>query len=142
MLRGRRSCTISERPTTLPTPKNPLSPLFPLDTGHSPVTPLFPLHTRKRGVHPLSNIPNRSISEFFQPRSSRAPFVPLFPLRSSAYSAPPRYLRSSLFSETVDCKLSAVNSIFPYFPHASPPISFLFCRFLNSYRKNRGVPPL
>ena len=96
MLRGRRSCTISERPTLSPTSQSPLTPLFPLDTSHFPVTPLFPLHTRNRGVTPPSNMTNRSISEFSQPRSSAAPFVPLFPLRSSAYSAPLRYLFSCL----------------------------------------------
>src|SRR5208337_4049272 len=64
MLRGRRSRTISERPTPSPTPKNPLTPLFPLDTSHSPVTPLFPLDTQNGGVPPPSNMTNRSILEF------------------------------------------------------------------------------
>jgi len=56
MLRGRCSCTISERP--IPSPFAPpslfyhLTPLFPLHTRHSPVTPLFPLLTQKQGVYP------------------------------------------------------------------------------------------
>ncbi len=53
MLRGRGSCTISDRLTTSPfvSPSlfHPLTPLLPLDTSHSPVTPLFPLHTQKQG---------------------------------------------------------------------------------------------
>jgi len=31
---------------------------------------------------------------------------------------------------------------FPYTPYAPPPIPFLFCRFLNSYRKKAGGYPL
>jgi hypothetical protein len=87
MLRGCRSCAISDRPTPLPSFRlpatahplpvsshfepstfnferfSPLSPLFPLDTSHSPVTPLFPLDTRNRGGTPPSNMTNRSIPE-------------------------------------------------------------------------------
>jgi len=49
MLRGRRSCAISERATPSPASRNPLSPLFPLHPRNSSVTPLFPLHTQKQG---------------------------------------------------------------------------------------------
>src|SRR5208337_3461464 len=56
MLRGRRSCAISERSTLSPFVSSsllhPLTPLFPLDASHSPVTPLFPLHTQKQGGTP------------------------------------------------------------------------------------------
>src|SRR5208337_2140679 len=57
MLRGHRSCAISERPTSLPFAPpsllHPLTPLFPLDASHSPVSPLFPLDTQNRGGTPL-----------------------------------------------------------------------------------------
>ena len=49
MLRGRGSCTISERPTPSSTLKTPLSPTIPVHPRNSPVTPLFPLHTQKQG---------------------------------------------------------------------------------------------
>jgi hypothetical protein len=53
MLRGRRSCTISERPRpssfASPSLLRPITPLFPLHPRNSPVTPLFPLHTQKQG---------------------------------------------------------------------------------------------
>ncbi len=46
-------------------PRDHLTPLFPLDASHSPVSPLFPLDTRNRGVHPPFNrsIPDRPASE-------------------------------------------------------------------------------
>src|SRR5208337_1712402 len=57
MLRGRRFCAISDRPTPSPFASSslfpPLTPLFPLDASHSPVTPLFPLLTQKQGGTPL-----------------------------------------------------------------------------------------
>jgi hypothetical protein len=37
------------------------------------------------------------------------------------------------------CKVSATGCSFPYFLYAVHPISCLFCRFQNSYRKNWGV---
>ncbi len=113
MLRGCRSCAISERPAPSPNPKNPLSPLFPLDTSHSPVTPLFPLDTRNRGVHPSSNTSMRSISGLSPAR--------LFPQADLHHVAVP--LSSSL---AVDCKLSVVRCfsplslIIPVHPRLSP----------------------
>ena|SRR5208282_318894 len=56
MLRGRRSCTISERTTPAPSSKNPLSPLFPLHPENLLVTPLFPLLTQKQGGGGTQNI--------------------------------------------------------------------------------------
>ena len=53
MLRGRRSCAISDRLTpssfALSSLFRPLTPLFPLHPRNSPVTPLFPLLTHKQG---------------------------------------------------------------------------------------------
>ncbi len=41
------------------------------------------------------------------------------------------------------CTLTLLCGAFPYFPYTVPPISFLFCRFPISYRKNPGgVPPV
>ncbi len=71
MLRGRRSCAISERPTLSSAPENLLTPLFPLDT-------------RNLGVHPPSDMINRSISEFSHarlPHLSTAIFLRRFLLR-------------------------------------------------------------
>jgi hypothetical protein len=133
MLRGRGSCAISERPTTSPfvSPSllSLLTPLFPLDASHSPVTPLFPLHTQKEGGPPCpetrrasSNMANRSISESSPARSSAALLFSAFPLRSSAHSAPLRYLfffchsalrgASSFFSglSSPSCQISAKNA--------------------------------
>src|SRR5271157_2425272 len=119
MLRGRCSCTISERPTSSstlrllatnhpPLATSSLTPLFPLHPGNSLATPLFPLHTQKQGGTPPSNITNRPISEF-SPRILSAPSTGivgppavlisarLSSLRSSANSAPLRYLFLPLF---------------------------------------------
>jgi len=42
-------------------------------------------------------------------------------------------------SSVGDCKLSAASCFSPYSPYSLSPISSLFCRFHNSYRKNWGV---
>src|SRR5208283_4738877 len=49
MLRGRGSCTISERPTPSSTPKSPLSLIIPVDPGYPPVSSIIPVHTQKQG---------------------------------------------------------------------------------------------
>ncbi len=53
MLRGRRSCAISERPTPLPfaVPSlfRMLSPTIPVHPRNSPVSPIIPVHTQKQG---------------------------------------------------------------------------------------------
>ena len=49
MLRGRRSCAISDRPTPSSAPKNPLSPIIPVHTRRPPVSPIIPVHTQKQG---------------------------------------------------------------------------------------------
>jgi hypothetical protein len=73
---GRCDCAISGRPTTSPfvSPSlfHPLTSLFPLHASHSPASPLFPLDTRNRGVHPPSNMPKRSSSEFLLASAGRA----------------------------------------------------------------------
>ena len=126
MLRGRRSRVISERSTPSPfapsSPLRPLTPLFPLDASHSPVSSLFPLDTQKQGVYPPSNMINRSISEFSLALSSASPLFSAFSLRSSAHSAPLRYLffrhrlpvlhGASTFlsgNSAPNCQFSAIN---------------------------------
>ena len=72
MLRGRRSCAISERPTTSsfasPSSFRKLSPLFPLHPRNPPVTPLFPLHTQKQGgrgyLFSLSILPSSALGVY------------------------------------------------------------------------------
>jgi len=49
MLRGRRSCVISGRPSPSPALKKPLSPIIPVHTRHSPVSPIIPVHAQKHG---------------------------------------------------------------------------------------------
>jgi hypothetical protein len=49
MLRGHRSCTISERPTPSSTLKIPLSLIIPVHPRNSPVSPIIPVHTQKQG---------------------------------------------------------------------------------------------
>jgi len=113
MLRGRRSCAISERSTPSPTSQNPLSPLFPLHPGNSPVTPLFPLLTQKQGGGAL-----RILRPFF-------PFhmVPL-PLSDTADSN--RLLQERTDSEGVpytNCELVPIKASFirVFFEIVEPP---------------------
>src|SRR5271157_514413 len=53
MLRGRRSCAISDRPRpspfASPSPFRTLSPTIPAHTRNSPVSPIIPAHTQKQG---------------------------------------------------------------------------------------------
>ncbi len=49
MLRGRRSCAISGRPSPSPAPKSPLSPIIPVHPRNSPVSLIIPVHTQKQG---------------------------------------------------------------------------------------------
>jgi len=126
MLRGRCSCAISGRPTAssfvFSSLLRPLTPLVPLDASHSPASPLFPLLTQKQGVYPPSNMINRSISEFSLALSSASPLFSVFSLRSSAHSAPLRYLffchclpvlhGASTFLSGIsapNCQFSAIN---------------------------------
>jgi hypothetical protein len=128
MLRGRRSCAISERPTPssalrpLATSHPPLatallSPLFPLHPRNSPVTPLFPLHTQKRGGTPSSDMTNRSISEFSPtrlPHPSTAIFLRRFLFRPPLPLCALRVLcgESSFFSglSSPNCQILSENA--------------------------------
>jgi len=49
MLRGRGSCTISERPTPSSPLKTPLSLIIPVHPRFPPVSPIIPVHTQKQG---------------------------------------------------------------------------------------------
>src|SRR5208283_6216802 len=53
MLRGRRSCTISERPTPSSFVSSSLSrmltPTIPVHPRNAPVSPIIPVHTQKQG---------------------------------------------------------------------------------------------
>jgi hypothetical protein len=61
------------------------------------------------------------------------------PLPRALFAKPDLCIPVTPSSSTGDCKLSAAGCFFPYFRYTFPSISFLFCRFPNSYRKNRGV---
>ena len=126
MLRGRCSRAISGRPTPSSfasfSLSRPLTPLFPLHPIKSPASALFPLHTQKQGGTPSCGMTNRSISEFSLALSSASPLFSAFSLRSSAHSAPLRYLffchclpvlhGASTFlsgSSAPNCQFSAIN---------------------------------
>ncbi len=75
MLRGRRSCAISERPTlspfVSPSLSHRLTLLFPLHPRNSPVTPLFPLLTQKQGGGaPINLRLIFALITFYVPRSN------------------------------------------------------------------------
>jgi hypothetical protein len=154
MLRGRRSCTISERPTTLsralfpkpvlcvPVPSSssssgdcrlpatgcfsPLSPTIPVHPGNPPVSSIIPVHTQKQGDVPhFSALPLHSSSVL-----SLSSVV-------NPFSAAADSNRLKILSAS--CELSSAGCFFPYFPYDLSPISLLICRFPDAYRKTTGV---
>ncbi len=116
MLKGRGSCAISERPThspfVSPSLLPSLTPLFPLDTSHSPASPLFPLDTQNRGVHPPSNMTNRSISAMCSLRPVSPLFLGVLYVPISMISVLPS-LFLLLCPQAVNCQLITVNCLYP-----------------------------
>jgi len=76
MLRGRCSCTISERPTSSPFASSSLllslTPLFPLHARHSPVSPIIPALTQNIGGGGIPNAAFASSPSFTSSSSALA----------------------------------------------------------------------
>ncbi len=146
MLRGRYSCTISDRPTPLPTPLyakvelratvplscsssvdcrlsavdcfSPLSPIIPVHPKNSPVTPIIPVHTQKHGGGGLHF---GSFGSLTSPPSSPSPLFSTIPLRASAFSASLRYpFLSSLRFSPPATSHSPLSLTIPVDPGISP----------------------
>jgi hypothetical protein len=64
-------CASAVSPLKFFVPRLPVTPLFPLHTGHSPVTPLFPTHTKNVGGSPSRLAARRPVSAQFMRLSSR-----------------------------------------------------------------------
>lgn len=140
MLRGRCSYSNSDSPTTSPASQSPLSPIISEVTQKQGVGGTFELLTG----HPTKNAhPERAARAKRSPHlSPRTPPIPALPqlLLSPLPFMPrsPNQQSSSRLQLCYSCTLTLLCRTFPYFPYTLSPISFFFCRFPDSYRKNGG----
>ena len=129
MLRGHRSCAVSERPRPSFFVSSslycPLTPLFPLHMRHSPVSPFFPLLTQKQGggvhfpVHhsppSLPLLPSRSPLATRLPAAASAeeghsPLTPIIP--APLATAALRVVPAPIFTTTASTHVGAPTILF------------------------------